>query len=454
MKYTKFYSTFALFFICAFSYAQTSDNLYRLDSFLNFLESKEQLMGTVTISEQGELLYEWAGGTAWHSGLEVRENSSQSAMSIGSASKMFTAVLAMQMIEEGKLDLDQRLSHFFPQIDGAERIKLRHLLNHQSGLFNFTSDTGMLYKMHLDLSRDDLIAIFSNYSLKFDPGSQVDYSNTNYVLLSYILEQVSGLGFDELVRDNIVERVGLESTFFTKCGIPSENMTHSFIKTTDDWVTMLPEIKLGTTMGAGGIVSTGRDMVTFLDALIAGGLVTEASLDKMLRFDSGFGKGMLELQFAHDTGLGHYGQLDEYYSFTAHYPVSGLTVSILLNGLDLTFESTINSILELIFAEEPQWPDYSDINLKGDELRLLTGDFFSGESGMEFNISIESGKLIINAGDEGKTYMIQIGDLLFKDWQNELEFSFELNSEGEANSLRISNSGWVFLLKRQTEKGS
>ncbi|TVR83860.1 MAG: class A beta-lactamase-related serine hydrolase [Saprospirales bacterium] len=454
MKYTKFYSTFALFFICAFSYAQTSDNLNRLDSFLNVLESKEQLMGTVTISGQGELLYEWAGGTAWHNGLEVRDNSVQSVMSIGSASKMFTAVLTMQMVEEGKLELDQRLDYFFPQIDGADQIKLRHLLQHQSGLFNFTSDTGMLYKMHLEISRDDMVQTFSNYRLMFEPGSQINYSNTNYVLLSYILEEVSGLSFDQLISENILERAGLKSTYFTKRGIPSDQLTNSFIKTANDWVTMLPEIKLGTTMGAGGVVSTGRDMIAFMDALFAGDLISCVSLDEMLQFENGFGKGILQLPFSDDIGFGHYGQLDEYYSFIAHFPSRGLTLSILLNGLDLGFENTINSMLKLMMEEDQQLPDYTSTLIQGDDLRALTGDFFSGESGMEFNISIESGKLIISNGKESKTYMIQIGDLLFKDWQNELEFIFELNGSGEANRLKISNSGGVFLLERRPEMGS
>src|SRR5690606_4253316 len=128
----------------------------------------------------------------------------------GSNTKDFTTVAILQLVEAGKLSLDDSLRRFFPDAPADKAaITVRHLLNHRAGLPLYASNSGGDFE---PVSRDTLIARVMRMTLESTPGARERYSNTGYSVLAAIIELVSGNSYDVYVRDNIFERAGMKET--------------------------------------------------------------------------------------------------------------------------------------------------------------------------------------------------------------------------------------------------
>lgn len=165
-------------------YSQTVNRL-KLDSPCNILNSNNKLLGGIHISQNGKEVFDYTFD---------KDDKFKGITRIGSITKVYTVVLIMQLIEEGKLKLDDKLSSYFPKIDGSKKITIQHLLTHQSGIYSFDNDyvlgdtESWIYKPQ---SKDDMLKRFYSYKLQFEPGSKTAYSNTAYALLGYIIEDIS-----------------------------------------------------------------------------------------------------------------------------------------------------------------------------------------------------------------------------------------------------------------------
>ena len=171
--------------ICS-SFAQNI-NPMKLDSLFQILEAKDKYMGSIAISENGKLLYTKSIGK------DDIENNKPSTIStkyrIGSISKMFTACLIFKAVEENKIDLNQTIEKYFPTIQNSSKITIGNLLNHRSGIHNFTNDENYMSYFTAPKTEKEMVEIITKGKSDFEPNTKSDYSNSNYVLLSYILEK-------------------------------------------------------------------------------------------------------------------------------------------------------------------------------------------------------------------------------------------------------------------------
>jgi len=449
MKRLKLTFVFALFFLCA-NYSQNELNVSKLDSFLSLMESNERIMGSVTISKDGKTHYQWSGGTAWHLGDDVRDNNGNEIYSVGSISKIFTAVMFNQMTEKGWISGESKLAEFFPQIPNAEDISMYHLLSHRSGLYNFTSDSTFLYWKHRNRTKEELVGLISSYEPVFEPGSGMEYSNTNYLLLGYIMEQISGKDLSELVNEFIAQPLGLTSTFASPAYAPSELQTHSFIKTMDDWITYFPQTSREMAHAAGGMVSNGADLGVFMDALFNGDIISTAALEKMYKTDYDLGMGLIPIEFFDHKGFGHYGGIDEYRTFVAHFPEENMTVTILLNGLNTSFDQIIYNVLSGCFETELNWPDFSAFIMSEEDLRSLTGRFINSDSTMEAQVFVQYGKLGIKINGGEYLFPEAGGPYFFTSDFSQLRIGFQKDSQGEIKNLVINQNNQVHSLEKRS----
>lgn len=166
-----------------------------IDEFLSLLEQENQFMGTVTLVQNGQSLFSRAYGFGGGIRGERIGSSRKTKYRIGSITKMFTAVMVLQMIEEGKLRLTDRLSQYFPGIDHADEITIDQLLRHQSGLGNLTAAPGYLQWSRAPRTRAEVLGEVLTLPAQFKPGIRTGYSNTNFILLGYIIEDLSGTDY-------------------------------------------------------------------------------------------------------------------------------------------------------------------------------------------------------------------------------------------------------------------
>jgi CubicO group peptidase (beta-lactamase class C family) len=170
--------------------------------------------GSVLVARDGRIVYQHAFGYA---NLEWKTpNDLQTKFEIGSMTKQFTALLVLQFVNEGRIKLDGHVSDYLPYYrkDTGDRVTVRQLLSHTSGIPNFISFPGFLDgpASRTTYSVKDFVQKYCSGDLEFDPGARFHYSNSGYFLLGAVLVQVSGLSYEQLLQDRIFGPLGMNDS--------------------------------------------------------------------------------------------------------------------------------------------------------------------------------------------------------------------------------------------------
>jgi D-alanyl-D-alanine carboxypeptidase len=206
---------------------------------------------------------------------------------IASVSKAFVSVLILQLEAEGKLDIDDAVAKYLPDVvPNGGAITLRELMNHTSGLFNYTDDAAFVNDPITNFARpwspQELLALAFAHAPNFAPGANWSYSNTNYIVLGLVVEQVTGKPLGQVLQERIFTPLGLTSTSFPLTIALAPDFVHGYIKLPG---TPLFDISpgLNPTWGwaAGAIVSNARDVTAFYRALFTGKILPAVELGEM-----------------------------------------------------------------------------------------------------------------------------------------------------------------------------
>jgi len=304
----------------------------KMDLFFSKIEDKNLGKGSISIFKDGEEDYQTSFGF-----IDV-ENSilanSASKYRIASITKTFTATMIMQLVEENKLSLETTLDNYFPEIPNAEIITIEHLLRHRSGLFNYTSGEFELGRNFESASRSELIDYFIENGTIFEPNDRYEYSNTNYVLLSFIIEDLDAKKYDQSLNDRIVAPLNLVETYNGKVTNSDNNEAFSYALENDNWIPVL-ETHYTILQGTGSIVSSANGVNIFYNALFNGQLVSENSLNEMTTMVDAYGFGLVTISFYNKSGFGHTGAIDGYQSLTTYFPSDDVTITYVSNGVNM-----------------------------------------------------------------------------------------------------------------------
>lgn len=293
----KLFCIFSIYVSCIVGFSQNL-NTEKLDSFFNVLGANKKVMGSFAISKNGKIVYAKAVGFIDENKLITANSSTK--YRIGSISKMFTAAIVFQLIEENKLTLEATLDKYFPQVPNANKIAIGNLLNHRSGIFNITNDTNYLSWCGNNISQEEMVAKIAAYPTQFEPNIKTEYSNSNYILLSYIIEKITKRSYSENLNKRIINKLNLKNTFYGSKINAANNEAISFYYYNNDFIKFEPETNMSVPLGAGAIVSTPSDLTVFIEALFAKKIVNESSLNQMQTIKDGMGMGMFSFPFYRD----------------------------------------------------------------------------------------------------------------------------------------------------------
>ncbi|MEP7064497.1 MAG: serine hydrolase domain-containing protein [Gemmatimonadota bacterium] len=218
----------------------------------------------------------------------VPESGSEPAFLSYSITKTFIASLVLELCEENHLRLEDPLSRWFPRITRADRISLRHLLNHTAGIPDYgtlrTYHEGVRSSSSVPWTFERFAAETFEHGLQFEPGEGWAYSNPGYMLLKRILEEVTGYSFRDLVMERIARPFGLKRTFVAESISDLESLATgtSCALSVDRTPRDVREHYHPGWVSHGVIASTASDVVRFLDALFGGRMLSRHSLDEMM----------------------------------------------------------------------------------------------------------------------------------------------------------------------------
>lgn len=372
--------------------AQTS-HTSKLDAYLDALESNDKFMGSIAVSKAGVPYYSRSIG--YEEIATQRKADSNSIYRIGSISKTFTTVLVMKAVEGRKLDLDQTIHSFFPAITNSDKITLRHLLQHRSGIPNFTEDAAYLTWHTEAKSEQEMVSMIKKLGSDFLPGTTAAYSNSNFVLLTYILEKTYQRSYAELLKEQILKPLGLTNTFYSGVLDPIKKECTSYRKE-GSWkleAATDPSIPLG----AGAIVATASDLVVFSTALFGGKLVSKKSLEWMQTVQDGYGMGIFPMPFYEERGWGHTGGIDGFSSVFAFFPEGDVSFAITSNGLDMNMNDLSIAVLSSVYNKPFEVPTFSRLTLRSEELDPYLGVYSSNQIPLKIAITMKEGVLIAQA---------------------------------------------------------
>ncbi|GHA42692.1 D-Ala-D-Ala carboxypeptidase [Salinimicrobium marinum] len=382
---------FCNLFLIAFSLSAQDIDMAKMDSLFAVVEENQKGMGSVTISKYGEIIYQNSIG---FSDLDNQvRNTENTKFRIGSISKTFTAAVIMQLVEEGKLQLDTKLAEFFPDIPNAFEITVEDLLRHQSGLFNFTNKKEYLEYLEESKTKEELLEIFIANGTVSKPGEKNEYSNTNYVLLSFIAEDVDSSSLKDILEKRIVAPLQLQNTYFGGKINTANSEAFSYRKK-GKWIPT-SETDTSIPMGAGGVVSTPSDLTTFFTALFSGEVVKPEMLEEMKAMPNKFGIGLFSYPFADKIFYGHDGGIDGFSSIAIYNPEDGLSVAYLSNAGEFSINDMLRGVLSIYYEENYDIPEFATtIDIPAEELEKFTGTYSSEGFPLKLSIFAEEGVLM------------------------------------------------------------
>lgn len=288
---------------------------------------------------------------------------------IGSVTKIYTAAIIMKLYEEGLLSLDTTIEEWFPEVPNAQHITIKNLLNHTSGIHNYTENWPVILKTTFFPQKiwepDEIYQYIIRGKPYFAPGEKHYYSNSNYILLGLLAEQITGKKYKELLQEIIVVPLQLNNTYL----LPDENLPELLISGYDrDLIPMgVHEMKpdhhgwASMAYSAGGIAANAGDLSKFLQGLFTYKIISKETLAEMMEFgnfpdedipeQTGYGLGLRRLTIEGDTLIGHTGTIPGFGAAAFYCPEKDYYIAILGNVSFLDQPRLLHTIVKIIHTQ-------------------------------------------------------------------------------------------------------
>lgn len=343
------------FYACQFSFADSSavhPGRTEYQTLLDHMTSKGVVGVTMAVYRPEAGLWLGASGKAdLYNNVDMQPcNRSR----VGSTVKMFTAATVLKLAEEGKLSLDDPIADYLSgdvieKLENADRATIRQLLQHSSGIYNYIQNLTFQTASTNDLIREwqakDLLEYAYGKAAYFEPGADVRYSNTGYILLGMLIETVEGKPFYKVFEEKLFEPLGLSATSFAAENPVPPGIVRGYI----DLYSNLQVVESTYFSGwdyytaDGGLISNPYELHVFFRALMSGQIINEQSLSELLSwkrplesdpdfFPIEYGLGIFKIETAKGTAYIHSGDAIGYYANMIYFPDDGTTVAYAVNS--------------------------------------------------------------------------------------------------------------------------
>lgn len=375
--------------LLALSVAGSAQDIARkADSLLGAYTKRNQFSGNVLISKKGKIIFEKAYGYADKE--TNRLNTLQTEFRAGSLTKMFTSTLILQLVEKGKLSLEDPVGKYVPSLEGGANITIRNLLGHTSGLRGTTPPNAA--------NAAALIKGYKSAPMAFVPGQRFEYNNFNFILLGYIAEKITSKPYADLVRENILLKAGMTHSGIDYRNRKSADMALGYM--IDEKTGQLARMEtqnIDAAEGAGALYTTVGDLLNWSKAIDDHKLLSATSFE-MAQTPAmpGYGLGWTIRNYGNHVKVGHTGSIEGFMSEFMKFRDDDITIIFLSNLLppeDIHLERSLGAIA---FGEPFKIEtEAAEITLPAELLPKYVGTYEA--EGQEMVVSIKEGKLYVLA---------------------------------------------------------
>lgn len=405
------------------------------------------------VAKNGQIIYRKAFGMA---NLELNVPMQPDMIfRIGSITKQFTAVAILQLVEQGKISLDDDITKFIPDYPTqAYHISIEHLLTHTSGIKSYTNVTEFDKYSKTDMKPEEVINLFKNQPMEFAPGTKWNYNNSGYFLLGYIIEKVTGKTYEDYVRENFFTPLGMTGSCYGNDTRIIRNRASGYQPGKDgpenaEYLSML------LPYSAGSLMSTVEDLYKWNRAVQSYKLISKESLDRAqteykLADGKGthYGYGWFLSHLQGSRTVEHGGGINGFLSSSVYLPDEDVFVALFSNSTAKAPEFTSLKMAALAIGKPLQT---TEIKLDEATLDSYTGVYLN-EKEQEVTISREGTQLSVMRSGAQRRNMKYIDNDKFIFDESFTFVSFVRDDAGKIVSATVDDRGDVTLWKKTDKK--
>lgn len=371
---------------------------------------------------------------------------------IGSVTKQFTSSAVMQLVEKGKLSLDDTLGAMLSSAPARWRgVTLRQLLNHTSGIPSYT-DLGPRWQRRWreDMLTDTIIAMTAGDSMYFPPGTKWRYDNTGYVLLGMILERATGRPYARYLDDTFFKPLGLSGTMYCYNRPVIEHRAQGYDRLGKQFMNA-EYLSMTQPYAAGSLCSTTGDLVKWTYALHSGKVVSATSFALMTTpvgaaAASRYGFGLQIDSLEKHPRISHGGGIHGFVSMVARYPADSLTVVVLVNSVPAPIGILANNVARIIFGLPLEGIAPPRVTLTQEQRAVYTGTYnvkTPSGTALPITVSVDGDKVMAQAEGQGAFELIPYGNHVFgAGFDRTLRMTFTVEG-GRATKVVLRQGGAV-----------
>lgn len=422
------------------TYAQQKDNAQlttRFDKMLSEQFKPGETGATVIVARKGEILYKKAFGMA-NMELDVPMQV-DNVFRIASITKQFTAIAILQLMEQGKLSLQDEIIKFIPDYaTHGNKITIEHLLTHTSGIQEYTSIRDSVNRGTLDYTPLEMINRFRNLPLRFTPGTKWEYSNSGYFLLGYVIEKITGRPYANYLEENFFKPLGMTGSHYASDTKLIKKRANGYTANKTDYENA-PYISMTQPYAAGSILSTAEDLFKWKQAVISYKLVKKETVDKAFTKykltdgkETAYGYGWRVGNVYESPSTWHGGLINGFFSMALYLPKEDVYVAVLTN-CDCSPPEVVAYKLAALAAGRRF--EHKEIVVTNNKLQGYTG-VYENEKGQQRIITTSDNKLFSQLGRGPKSLVRSYEtDKFYYDADPMATIDFTRNKTGNVEKL-------------------
>ena len=433
----------ALILLIGFSFVLTAQEKTlpsKVDEYLSVYDQMRLFSGSVLIAKGENVLFKKSYGYA-NPAFGI-SNSPETKFRIGSLTKGFTAIAILQLVDQEKLHLDDPLSEFIPDYPHGDQIRLQNLLTHTSGIPNHTlfEDFSTSRRVY-PFSPEQTINSFKYKKLDFTPSEQSAYSNSNYILLGFILEKVSGMSYENYIQQFILDPLKMKNTGFEHPERIIKQFATGTIIRNNELQNCLYR-NMSNAHASGALYSTVEDLFRLDQALYSNTLLSKQSNELMLTpFKDSFTYGWGTANVFEHKMIGLAGEIDGFRANISRFVNDTLCIIILSNLENSPMNRINRDLITITFGKNYEAPVLEKtIALEDSIIKSYTGTYQLKE-GFNFQIIADNERLFCEPTGQTKLELLAVSETEFMLTGVPAHIAFVKNNDNTIEKLILKQGG-------------
>lgn len=415
----------------AFASAQ---DVARMDAIVRSYADDDRFMGTVLVARDGDVLLSKGYGQA---NLEWQvPNTPTTKFRLGSLTKQFTAAAVLLLEERGKLETDDLVKLHMPDAPAAwSEITIFHLLTHTSGIPNFTALPEYRQMQPFDTPVVEIVARTRDKPLEFVPGERMNYSNSGYVLLGYLIEKISGQSYAQFVTENLFTPLGMKDSGYDSNAAVIAQRASGYTPGPNGPVNA-GFIHMSIPHAAGALYSTAEDLLRWERGLFGGRILSDASVRKMTTpFRNAYALGLAVATVDGRRSISHSGGIEGFNTSLAYYPESKVVVLALANLNGPAADQIAAQLGKSAHGEAVVLTsERREIALAPEVLERYAGSY-ALRPGLDMVVTVENGRLMTQLGPQPKVPIFPESTTSFFARVVDAQIEFRMDAAGKVTGL-------------------